>query len=118
MTLSRLPDGISNLNRRLSRYFPACLALMVLLQVADCVLTLHMVSGGMVKEGNGLVRSLFLSNNYLLIKVAGAVVCGLALWALSRRFLKLAQITNYLIIALYGAVLLWNTGIVFSRVIL
>ena len=81
------------------------------LELFDGIFTEYAVTRGLVNEANALVDSLITGGTFLVLKLVGIVVCSLALWAVYKRFPKIALTTSSLITAFYSIVLLWNVSV-------
>ncbi len=87
------------------------ISLLVALEAADGIFTYSAVGRGLVRECNPLMMSLAGTGNFLIIKIAGAIVCALLLWLLYKRFPKISLATASSIVVFYAGVLTWNLGI-------
>jgi hypothetical protein len=87
------------------------LILMSSSKIIDGIITDYSVSRGLVREGNPLVADIITDGSFLWFKIAGALLCVLALWGLSRRFPRLTRVTTASITIFYGAVIAWNLGV-------
>ncbi len=87
------------------------ISLLVALEAADGIFTYSAVGRGLVREGNPLMMSLAGTGNFLIIKIAGAIVCALLLWLLYKRFPRISLATASSIVVFYAGVLTWNLGI-------
>jgi len=85
------------------------LGLLVILVVADGLLTRFLIDGGLAREGNPLLQSFVGENGFIALKAAGALLCAFILWDIYRRFPKVAVISTWCFVAFYCGVLLWNT---------
>ena len=82
------------------------------LEISDGVLTDWFVGRGLVREGNGLMAPLLRDGAFIWLKIAGFLVCALALWLLHKRFSRLAFMATCGISALYALVIIWNLGVI------
>ena len=82
-------------------------------EISDGIFTHLLVRNGLVQEGNPLMESIVREGNFLLLKVAGVLLCVLILWCLYQRFPRLILITTSSIVIFYGAVIAWNLGVFF-----
>jgi len=80
------------------------------LEVADGVLTRWAVTSGIARELNPLVAGRTGGLSFLLVKAAGGVATAAILWALYRRFPKIALVSANTLVVFYTAVLVWNLG--------
>ena len=90
------------------------LLLMFGLQMVDAVVTHFLVGRGHIQEGNPLMASIVGDGNFVLLKVAGVLVCLPILLALHRRFPRLATVTVSSVVAFYGVVISWNLSVVLA----
>ncbi len=82
------------------------------LEISDGVMTDFFVRNGLVQESNSLMEPIIRDGNFLLLKIAGAVICGLIFWIIYKRFSRAAFIVVSSISAFYLAVLIWNLGVI------
>jgi hypothetical protein len=87
------------------------LGLLVVFVVSDGLLTRFLIDGGLAREGNPLLQPLVGETGFLVLKVAGALLCAFILWDIYRRFPKVATIATWCFVVVYGAILLWNSSI-------
>ena len=87
------------------------LTLMSSLNITDGLMTDHFVRQGSVQEGNRLVANIVMGGNFLWLKIPGALLCAVVLWALSRRFPRLAGIITASVSVFYGVVIIWNLSL-------
>jgi hypothetical protein len=79
-----------------------------LLEAADGMFTHASVVSGAATEANPLLGQWTADPRFLVMKVAGGVLCAILLWFVYLRFPKLAVTSAASLIAFYGAVFLWN----------
>lgn len=84
------------------------LALLVLFNIADAVLTHFLVQFGMAREGNPFLLPLVGEPVFIVIKIAGALLCALILWDIYRRYPRLALVSTSIFTAGYGVIVFWN----------
>ncbi len=82
------------------------------LQVSDGVMTDLMVRSNIAGEGNPLMQPLVNDGTFILLKIAGAIACIIALKLLSKRFNGAAIAASSLVVAFYFVVITWNMGTV------
>ena len=87
------------------------LSVLIILVVLDGVLTHFLIEGGLAREGNPLLQPLVGDFGFILLKVAGVLVCAFILWDIYRRFPKLALITTWCSVIAYSAIVLWNSSL-------
>ncbi len=86
------------------------LGLLVILVVADGLLTRFLVDGGLAREGNPLLQSFVGENGFIILKAVGALLCALILWDIYRRYPKLALISTSCFVVFYSGILVWNSS--------
>lgn len=87
------------------------LGLLVVLVIADGVLTQFLVSGGLAREGNPFLQPLVGTAAFLVLKVAGALLAAFILWDVYRRFPRVAVIATSCFVFVYGVIVLWNSSL-------
>jgi hypothetical protein len=87
------------------------LVTLVGLVVADGIVSRFLVRYGLGREGNPFLQTLVGQNNFLLIKLLGALLCALILWDLYKRRPRIALTSSLLFVVLYTVVVYWNLGI-------
>ncbi len=84
------------------------LGIMSGLNISDGLFTDYAVNQELVNEANSLMETLVFGGNFILLKIAGALVCSLALWLVYKRFPRTALAATSLIVLGYSMVLTWN----------
>lgn len=84
---------------------------LVLLVVADGLVTQSVIALGLGREANPFLRSAVADPDFLLLKGAGALLAALLLWDICRVRPKLAMVTGTAAVAIYTAVLHWNLSV-------
>ena len=92
------------------------LAMMAQLQLWDGIITQAFVMNGVVRESNRVAAHLLGEGNYLLLKMAGILVCLVLLWVIGRRYPALAKLTASVVCIFFLAVIVWNFLVLFSVV--
>lgn len=87
------------------------LALLVLFNIADAVVTQILVSGGIASEGNPFLEPIVGEPGFIILKIAGVLLCALILWDISRRYPKLALVTTSIFTAGYAVIVAWNVAL-------
>ena len=82
-------------------------------EISDGLFTDSLVGHGLVTEANSLMEPVIMAGNFLLLKVAGAIICSWLLWKVYKHFPRLAIVTASTVVTFYGAVMLWNLGVYF-----
>jgi hypothetical protein len=86
---------------------------LVVLVVADGLVSHFLINHGLAQEGNPLLVVLVGKWNFLAIKVVGAVVCSVILWDIYKSWPKLALISTSCFVSIYAVIVFWNVGIFF-----
>lgn len=81
--------------------------------VSDGFLT-HALVGNGLREGNPLLVPLVSQGNLMVLKLVGTIVCIIILWDLYRKFPRVALITTSCFVAVYGAIVFWNFGLLLT----
>jgi hypothetical protein len=87
------------------------LGLLVFFVVLDGVLTRFLLDGGLAREGNPLLQPIVEGNGFLLLKVAGALLCAFILWDVSRHHPRVARIATWCCVAAYAVIVVWNSSL-------
>ena len=98
-----------HLKNNLIKYLLGALVGLVTL---DGVLTEFLVGEGLAREGNPLLQPLVGEVGFMVLKVAGAVLCACILWDVHRRFPRLGIIATSVAVGGYVLIVLWNVSIV------
>ena len=87
------------------------LGILILLNIADSLLTHFIVDSGVGREGNPFLMSLVGQPAFFAIKLAGVVLCAFILWDISRRYRRLAFAATAFFVTAYTGIVLWNTSV-------
>ena len=87
------------------------LSLLILLNIADAVLTNIVVGHGLGNEGNPFLLGLVGEPIFIILKIVGALVCAFILWDIHRRHPRLAFLSTSVCVAFYIAVVTWNSTV-------
>jgi len=87
------------------------LALLVLFNIADAVLTHFLVTGGIASEGNPFLLPLVGEPGFIILKIAGVLLCAFILWDIARRYPKLALAATSVFTATYAVIVSWNLAL-------
>jgi hypothetical protein len=79
--------------------------------VADGLISQFLIKGGIGQEGNPFLRVLVTENNFLVVKMCGAILIVLILWNIARRSPGLIFIFSACIVGVYTALLFWNIAV-------
>ncbi|MEW6141559.1 MAG: DUF5658 family protein [Chloroflexota bacterium] len=89
------------------------LGALVLLVITDGLLTLFLIRSGIGHEGNPFLASWVGNNAFMVLKVAGALLCAGILWDVFRQFPKVGTIATSCFTGFYGLIVAWNIAVFF-----
>ena len=89
------------------------LAILIVLVVADGLISVFLVRHGFGREGNPFLESLIGEPTFMIVKVVGALLCGLILWDIYKQWPKVALIATSCFVVLYSGILFWNILVFF-----
>jgi hypothetical protein len=81
------------------------------LVVADGLISQFLIKSGLGQEENPFLKVLVTENNFLVIKMCGAIICVLILWNIARRLPRLIFIFSACFVGIYTAILFWNIAV-------
>ena len=87
------------------------LSLLVIFVVGDGFITNFLVGNGIAREGNPFLVPLVGETGFIVLKVAGALLCALILWDVSRRYRRLALVVTSFCVLAYATIVLWNLSL-------
>ena len=87
------------------------LALLVIFEISDGLLTHFLIESGIAREGNPFLQPLVGEAGFLILKVVGVLLCALILWDIYKRYPKVALISTSCFVAIYGVIVLWNLSL-------
>ena len=87
------------------------LGLLILLNIADGVLTHFLVERGLAREGNPFLLRMVGEPGFMIIKVVGVIICALILWDVYRRRPKLAFVSTSCFVVSYTVIVIWNSSL-------
>ena len=90
------------------------LGALIALVISDGVISYFGVSQGLAREGNPFLQTIVGERNFLLIKVAGALLGALILWDIHKTRPKMALISSYSFVGLYTGIVIWNLFVFFT----
>ena len=90
------------------------LSVLVILVVADGVVTNILVNSGVAREANLFMVPLVGGSSFLLIKAAGALFCSFVLWDIYRHQPKIARIGTSCLVVAYAGIVIWNLGLLLA----
>jgi len=95
------------------RRFRCLLGTLFALVVADGLISNFLMTHGLAREWNPYLQTLVTNDNFLLIKVAGALLCILILWDIYKKQPQIAMSGTLFIVVLNTGLLYWNLGVFF-----
>ncbi len=87
------------------------LGVLVSFVVLDGLVTEFLINGGLAREGNPFLEPLVGDIGFMILKVAGSLLCAFILWDIYRRFPRVAVVATWIAVAGYGAIIIWNTSL-------
>jgi hypothetical protein len=87
------------------------LSTLIALVTLDGVLTEFLVGKGAAREANPLLQPLVGDIGFMVLKIAGALLCAFILWDVHRRFPRVGIIASTVAVAGYAVIVLWNTSL-------
>lgn len=81
---------------------------LILLNVADALLTDRIIKLDVGSEGNPFLLGIVGEPSFIILKVVGVLLCAFILWDINRRYPKLALIATTCFVVIYGGIVLWN----------
>jgi hypothetical protein len=100
-------------NKSLGPHLLFALVLMAQLQIWDGVITQVLVGNGIARELNPFVVNSVNQGSFIVIKIAGLILCGMTLWLIGKRFPALATTAASIIAVFYAGIVAWNFVTVF-----
>ena len=88
------------------------LGFLIVFVISDGLLTNYLVNGGLAREGNPFLQPLVGDIGFILLKAAGVLLCAVILWDIYRRYPRVALISTWCFVVFYGAIVIWNLGLV------
>ena len=87
------------------------LGLLVAFVIGDGLITNFLVTDGIAREGNPFLQPLVGEAGFIVLKVAGALLCAVILWDIYRRYPRVALISTSFFVVCYGVIVLWNLSL-------
>lgn len=88
--------------------------MLVILEAADGILTYSAVGKALIREGNPIIQNAAGTGSFLLMKIGGALICGLLLYLVYKRFPRISLLTIWTVLTFYVVLLTWNLSILYS----
>lgn len=98
-------QSISSISKNWIKYV---LCALILLEIADGVLTNVLIKKDIAREGNPILMSVAGNTGFLVIKILGVLLAVLILWDIRRRHPRLAFLTASIFLATYCGIVVWN----------
>ena len=89
------------------------LATLVVLMVADGLISNFVITDGLAREGNPFLANLVGEAYFPLVKTAGALFAAFLLWDIYRHRPRMAVVSTSCFVAFYTGVVLWNLWVLF-----
>ncbi|MBN1176199.1 MAG: hypothetical protein JXA51_00820 [Dehalococcoidales bacterium] len=87
------------------------LATLVAFVILDGLLTELLLDGGMAREGNPFLQPLVGDAGFMVLKVAGSLLCAFILWDIYKRFPRVAAIAAWIAVVGYAIIVAWNSSL-------
>lgn len=87
------------------------LGVLVSFVVLDGLVTEFLINGGLAREGNPFLEPLVGDIGFMILKVAGSLLCAFILWDIYRRFPRVAVVATWIAVAGYGGIIIWNASL-------
>jgi hypothetical protein len=84
------------------------LGALILLEVADGVVTNILIKKDIAQEGNPVLVNVAGGTGFLIIKIVGVLLAALILWDIRRRHPRLAFWTASVFLLVYIGIVVWN----------
>ena len=97
-----------------ARRMKCLLGILIALVISDGLISYFGVTQGLAREGNPFLQTLVGERNFLLIKVAGALLGAFILWDIHKTRPKMALISSYCFVGLYTGIVIWNLFVFFN----
>ena len=110
---NKAKKGIRKKSQRDIKMIGFLIPLLVALETADGILTYAAVGKNLVREANPAMQNIVGTGNFLVMKIAGALLCAFLLWTVHKRFPRITLISTSAIVIFYAVVLTWNLTILF-----
>jgi hypothetical protein len=94
-----------------SRQLKYLLGILIILNIADGILTHFLIKLDLGKEANPFLLDLVGEPGFLVLKVAGIFLCALILWDIYRRHPRLAFMSTSVFVTVYIGIVAWNSAI-------
>jgi Domain of unknown function (DUF5658) len=95
------------------KYFYLLLTILVVLVVADGLITRFIINNRLGAEANVFLQSWVQSDSILIIKLVGSVLAALILWRLYLRNHKTGWILTSFFASAYFLIIIWNFIVIY-----
>jgi hypothetical protein len=106
--MSKIIRILSQASRKEMKYL---LGVLVSFVVLDGLVTEFLINGGLAREGNPFLEPLVGDIGFMILKVAGSLLCAFILWDIYRRFPRVAVVATWIAVAGYGGIIIWNASL-------
>ena len=96
-----------------SRGMKYILLSLVMLVVADGLISQFLMKHGLGREGNPFLQAFVNGGEFLLLKVVGALLSALILWDIYKSRPKVGFVSSLVFMVLYTGIVLWNLIVFF-----
>jgi hypothetical protein len=101
-------------NRISGKHLAFALLLMAQLQLWDAVITQVLVGNGIARELNPFILNSVNQGSFIVIKIAGLILCVACLWLIGKKYPALATAAAAIIAVLYTGIVSWNFAMIFA----
>ena len=84
------------------------LGALILLEIADGVLTNILIKKDIAREGNPVLLNIAGGSGLIIVKIVGVLVAALILWDIRRRYPRVAFWTASAFLLVYAGIVAWN----------
>lgn len=84
------------------------LVVLIGLVLSDGLISQSIISGGSGIEANLFLKDLIGGENFLLIKLAGALLAAFIIWNINKTRPGIAMVTSLVFMILYTGIVYWN----------
>ncbi len=106
--MSKLRETVTSGKSKIYYLLGALVGLVTL----DGLLTEFLVGKGAAREANPLLQPLVGDIGFMILKIAGALLCAFILWDVHRRFPRVAIISTWIGVIGYAVIVVWNTSLI------
>lgn len=85
------------------------LGVLILMEVADGVLTNVLIKQGIAREANPFLVNIAGESGFMVLKIIGVILAVVILWDIHRRYPRLAFWTASFFLLFYSGIVAWNT---------